>query len=301
MKILHIDTGRELRGGQFQVLLLIAGLRERGYECRLLAREGSPLYGRAREQGYDVSAATLAAVWRDSKLFDLVHAHDANSHTLCALASRRLFVVSRRVAFPVKRSPASHWKYARARRYLAVSRFVARELVLAGIRPETIDVVYDGVEEVAHTAQWEASFPAVALATSDPEKGRKIVERAAQLAGIPVVFSSDLARDFLEASMFVYITRSEGLGSAALSAMAMGVPVIASHLGGLTEVFEDCISGLFVRNEPNEIARAMRKIRENPALAATLIREGKRRVQGMFSKQHMINNTINSYKRALAG
>ena len=44
--------------------------------------------------------------------------------------------------------------------------------------------------------------------------------------------------------MFVYITESEGLGSAVLLAMAAGTPVIASRVGGLPEAIEDGVNGL---------------------------------------------------------
>src|SRR5205807_110540 len=108
------------------------------------------------------------------------------------------------------------WKYRRAARYLAVSQFVARELEAAGIRKEKIDVVYDGVEPQEGTQDWKPEYPAVALASHDVKKGRDLVEQAAEFAHVPVVFSEDLARDLRRASMFVYITRSEGLGSAVL-------------------------------------------------------------------------------------
>ena len=79
------------------------------------------------------------------------------------------------------------------------------------------------------------------------------MERAAVLGGFPVVFSADLESDLLHAAAFLYITRSEGLGSAALLAMAMGIPVVASRQGGLTEVFEDERSGLFVQNDQGKL------------------------------------------------
>ena len=301
MRILHLDTGRSLRGGQIQTLLLIDGLLELGHDCVLLAHENSPLWKAAQKAGFRTLPATLSQLWRRSAQSDLVHAHDAHAHTMAAVASRGPFVVARRVAFPVKRSLASKWKYSRPRRFLAVSRFVAGELQAAGARGEKIDVVYDGVEVSRSAEAWAASYPAVALASTDPLKCMSLVESAAQAAGIPVVFSSDLQNHLLTASMFVYITQSEGLGSAALVAMAMGVPVIASWVGGLAEVFENEVSGLFVRNERDEIARTMLRIRENPAFAATLINGGKRRVNQMFTKQHMVDSTVACYARSLAG
>ena len=41
MRVLHLDTGREMRGGQWQALRLVEGLRAGGVESTLLARAGS--------------------------------------------------------------------------------------------------------------------------------------------------------------------------------------------------------------------------------------------------------------------
>ena len=54
MRILHLDAGREMRGGQWQVLRLIEGLAAAGVESTLLAREDAPLYAAARKQGWRV-------------------------------------------------------------------------------------------------------------------------------------------------------------------------------------------------------------------------------------------------------
>ncbi len=230
----------------------------------------------------------------------IVHAHDARAHTLAALASRRRFVVSRRVSFPVRRSLASFWKYRRAARFVAVSHFVARELQAAGIPKERIDVVYDAVPAIEPLEQWQPGDPAVALASTDPQKGRDLTQKACDLAGIPVIFSDDLENDLRRASIFVYITRTEGLGSAALLAMAMGVPVVASSVGGLKELFANGVSGMLVNNNPPEIARAMRKVLEEPALAESLIANGKRRTEACFTPEHLVRGTLASYERALA-
>ena len=56
-----------------------------------------------------------------------------------------------------------------------------------------------------------------------------------------------------------------------LIAMNLGVPVIASRIEGLNEVFEDGVSGMFVTNDPHEIAGAMRRVVEHPELAHRLI------------------------------
>jgi glycosyltransferase involved in cell wall biosynthesis len=288
-----------MRGGQYQVLLLLKGLASSGHEPVLMAR--GPLASAAEAAGFTVHSAETKALWQRSKEAAIVHAHDAHAHTMAAIASRRKFVVSRRVAFPVRRSVASIWKYQRPARFLAVSHFVAKELQAAGIRKEKIDVVYDGVETATTAEPWSAANPAVALASEDPQKGRELMERAAALAGIRVLFADDLEADLRHASMFVYLTKSEGLGSAALVAMNMGVPVIASCVGGLTEVFADGLSGIFVRNEPEDIARAMRRVLDDPALAHSLCQHGRERIAEAFTKEHLVAGTLASYERALAG
>ncbi|MGA7409022.1 MAG: glycosyltransferase family 4 protein [Bryobacteraceae bacterium] len=298
MRILHIDTGTEMRGGQHQVLLLLKTLQTMGCEQSLLVRHSGPLAEMVQSAGFPVHVGGLTATWRLSRSFDIVHAHDARAHLLAAASAAR-FVVSRRVAFPVKRTPASRCKYARAARYLAVSHHVARELESAGIPQAKIDIVYDSVETQESIPAWDPTAPAVALASTDPMKGRDLVERAAHVSGVPVVFSDDLALDLRHASLFAYITRSEGLGSAALLAMSLGVPVVASAVGGLPEIVEHQQTGLLTGNEEGSIARAMRRILEEPDLALRLRTSAFAAVKERFSPEHMAQDTLASYRRAI--
>jgi glycosyltransferase involved in cell wall biosynthesis len=301
MRILHIDTGAEMRGGQRQVLLLMDQLRQAGHDVLLLATQGSPLWNSARLAEYEIYPATLRELWQRSKDVSLVHAHDARAHAKAAIAARCRFVVSRRVAFPIKRSLASAWKYRRAARYLAVSACVAAELQAAGIASGKVDVVYDAVDPVTCAQPWDARSPVVVPASRDPQKGRDLVEAAARLAGVAVVFSDTIEDDLRQASMLIYATRSEGLGSAVILAMSMGVPVIASRVGGLREVFVDGVSGVFVSNEPQDIAAAIHRVRGDPEFARALVRHGKQRVAECFTKRQLLERTLASYETMLAG
>src|SRR5438552_3198048 len=141
MRILHLDAGREMRGGQWQVLRLIEGLAAEGVESTLLARKDAPLYAAARRQGWRVEPLGLTRAVLEQRSHTLVHAHDARSHTLGTMLRSRPLVVARRVAFPV----GSAWKYGTARRYIAVSEFVKGVLIEGGVAAEKISVVYDGV------------------------------------------------------------------------------------------------------------------------------------------------------------
>jgi hypothetical protein len=293
MRILHLDAGKEMRGGQWQVLRLIGGLAAAGIESTLLARESAPLYGAARKQGWRVESLGLGRALPMARLHDLVHAHDARSHTLGALLPRIPLVVTRRVAFAV----GSRWKYGRARRYIAVSEYVKSVLVEGGVPAERVSVVYDGVP-VLEVAQGDGVLaPANA---GDPMKGAPLAEEAARLAGVALTTSADLERDLEHAALFLYITHSEGLGSGALMAMSAGVPVIASRTGGLAEIVRHGETGLLVENAPQAIAAAIRELLDDRARARAMGAEARRAVLANFTVEHMVRRTIEVYRQVLA-
>ena len=293
MRILHLDGGSELRGGQWQVLRLVEGLGAEGISSTLLCR--GALLEEARKRGLDARPLgwwRIAALARQS---DLLHAHDARSHTMALLAAAgRPLVVARRVAFPV-RSP---WKYRRAARYIAVSRYVEGVLAEGGVARERIEVVYDGVPELPEAAGPRQGVLAAALA--DPLKGRGLIRQAAASAGIEVRFSSHLEADLPAFALFVYITESEGLGSAVLLAMAASTPVIASRVGGLPEVVEDGVTGLLVENSPEAIAAAIRRLLGDSALAVAMAARARRTAAERFSVASMVRGTIDVYRKVLA-
>ncbi len=294
MVSLHIDTGREMRGGQWQALYLLRGLAAQGHSVRLLAPRDSPLLRAAAAQRLDARPLGMVALVGASYGVDLVHAHDARAHTLGLLVGKSL-VVSRRVAFPVKRGFPSHWKYQRASHFIAVSEFVKRALLDAGVDAARITVVHDGVPIPPPPDSGTRRERILALDSEDPGKCKRVIEQAAALADIPVAFSTNLARDLPEASLFVYITTSEGLGSAALLAMAHGVPVIASAVGGLPEVVEDGCTGLLTSNEPEAVARQIRRMMDDRPLALRLATRARARVEQEFSVDRMVRETLRVY------
>src|ERR1700688_4824325 len=110
---LHVDTGREMRGGQWQALYLV----ERLPEPILLAPGNAPLVQEAQEakkRKLDVRPLSFVRLVKLARQVMLTHAHDARAHTLAAMAGAAPLIVSRRVGFPVNRSLASRWKYSRA-------------------------------------------------------------------------------------------------------------------------------------------------------------------------------------------
>ena len=303
LRVLHLDSGREMRGGQRQVLLLMEELDRRGIEQTLLGRRDSPLFMAASAAGFEVAPWGVLSLRRRRRRAGLIHAHDARSHTLAALFGGRPLVVSRRVAFPAGRSPFSRWKYSRARVYLAVSEFVKRQLIAGGIAEERIMTARDAVRPLLGE-RCGGSPPErdtiVAIQSADPGKGGELIRRAAALANVQVHFSSDLAADLPRAMVFVYVSAMEGLGSAGLLAMVNGVPVVASAVGGLPEAVQDGETGILTTNEPEDIARAIGVLIGDPALARKMGERGRLRAERDFSPEAAVAVTLKAYERALS-
>jgi len=292
MRILHLDSGREMRGGQWQVLRLVEGLHTAGVESTLLARPGAPLYLAARKLGWRVEPIGLSRAVLLARRHDLIHAHDAHGHTLGAIVRGSRLAVSRRVSFAV----GSRWKYSRASRYLAVSEFVKRMLIAGGVDENKIRVVYDGVPLLEPSHGTAVMGPSNA---GDPLKGAPLAVEAASLAGMALRLSNDLERDLEHAAVFVYITHSEGLGSGALMAMSAGVPVVASNVGGLPEVIRHRENGMLVGNVVADIAAAIRELLDNPDLARRIGQAARETISRQFTVGHMVRNTMEVYRQVL--
>ena len=299
MNIVHIDTGSEMRGGQWQALYLMRGLLLRGHRIRLLAPRGSPLFQAAKSQTMDIQPLRLDSLIGSLAGFDVLHAHDARAHTIGMLSPRPL-VVSRRVAFPLGRTLGSRLKYQRAKHYIAVSEFVKSTLLEANVPADRISVVYDGVPIGPAPVRSEHRTTVLALDSGDPGKGKRIIEEAAERADVPVQFSDNLPRDLPEAALFVYITDLEGLGSAALLAMAAGAPVLASRVGGLPEIIEDGVSGLLTSNQPDAVAAQIVRLLSDRLFATRLATVARARVEQRFSIEHMVSDTIHVYEGVLS-
>ena len=160
---LHVDTARTWRGGQYQALLTVLGLRRRGQRAALAAQPRGELFRRAAEGG-DLHPLALwgdldlHAAWRLSRLVrdlapDVIHAHDAHAVAVASLArtlaGRRAappLVASRRVDFHLRGSAFSHWKYRQVDRFICASSAIRDMLAADGVPPGRTTVVHEGID-----------------------------------------------------------------------------------------------------------------------------------------------------------
>ena len=155
MRVLHVDSGREWRGGQQQVWLLCRELtRHAEVEQTLVTRLDSELARRVAANGGQVQGTAWEigldprAWWQLRRAIssfqpDVIHAHDSHALTLAAtVATGRTLIATRRVDFHVGRFGA----WGRPDRIIAVSAAVRRVLISDGIAPDAVVVIPDGID-----------------------------------------------------------------------------------------------------------------------------------------------------------
>jgi glycosyltransferase involved in cell wall biosynthesis len=93
----------------------------------------------------------------------------------------------------------------------------------------------------------------------------------------------------------------EPFGRALIEAMALGVPVIATSVGGPAEIVVDGREGyLLGPREPRAWARAIRRIAEDPERGRLMGCAGRRRVEQAFTVAHHVAAMREVYEEALA-
>jgi D-inositol-3-phosphate glycosyltransferase len=122
-----------------------------------------------------------------------------------------------------------------------------------------------------------------------------------------VIFTGAVARPQVpalirSADMVVCTPWYEPFGIAALEAMACGVPVVASAVGGLTDSIVHGTTGLLVPSrDPAALAAAARALLAEPAMRAAYGEAGARRARRWYSWPRVAAQTENVYRRLGAG
>lgn len=103
------------------------------------------------------------------------------------------------------------------------------------------------------------------------------------------------------ADLLLLTSRSEGVPQAVTQAMGMGLPVVATAVGGVPELVIHERTGLLVPPEdPTAVAQAMLRLAEDPELAARLGEAGRRHAQAEFSLDAMLDKTEHLFQALLA-
>ena len=127
-------------------------------------------------------------------------------------------------------------------RLAPANRFDALVLHVSNFRPvKRVDVALDVFRAIRRRVR--ARFILVGDGPVRPEIERRVAEYGLTGEVAFVGEEQDLVPILSAADLFLLPSAQESFGLAALEAMACGVPVVASHVGGLPEIIEDGVTG----------------------------------------------------------
>jgi L-malate glycosyltransferase len=329
LSIIHLDTEETWRGGQESLLTLARGLRARGYRQAIVCPPSSVLAERAKSAGFPIAKLGLRTA-------DIVHAHGGRALTVAfreTIGSNVPRVVTRHVAFR-PRNPWLHrvkYKWA-CDGVIAVSDAVRRGLIETGVPGAKIEVIHTGIEmpepappDKSKFGLDDSDFVVGHMGAFTKEKGQDVAVAAANLLreSMPYArfilagdgkllnemrqrapqtvtfpgFVANHAAFFGALNVFIMPSRSEAWGMAALEAMAHGVPVIASDVGGLPEIVEPGNGGWLVPpGDPAALARAITEAASSPYRLHEQGLKARKRAE-LFSVARMVEQTEAFYQR----
>ncbi len=154
---------------------------------------------------------------------------------------------------------------------------------------------------IAATALLAPEYPDLSVAIAGEGRDRGRLERRIKSTGAPVrllgrVADVDLPKLYGAGEIFVLCCRTrwagleqEGFGIVFLEAAAAGVASIAGESGGAADAVKDGTTGLVVSDpdDPKALARQLRVLLGDPALASRLGQEARRRVASEFAYEHL--------------
>ncbi|MBU0549251.1 MAG: glycosyltransferase family 4 protein [Candidatus Omnitrophica bacterium] len=92
----------------------------------------------------------------------------------------------------------------------------------------------------------------------------------------------------------------EGLGFSILEAQSRGIPVVASRVGGISEIIKDKETGiLFQPGDVDGLCSGIKQLLVDPSLGKRIIDNAKKQIKERFSLEEMLSRVEAVYKKAL--
>ena len=181
-------------------------------------------------------------------------------------------------------------------RLLVVSRLVERK---------GIGNVITAMTELPGAELVVAGGPPAAELAGDPEARRltALAERlgvARRVRLLGRVGQGDLPALYRSADLVVNVPWYEPFGIVPLEAMACGVPVVGSAVGGLLDTVDHRCSGYLVPpRDPEAVARAVGRLLDNPSLRVHMGAEAAARARQGYTWRQVARSTVEVYRRVL--
>lgn len=133
------------------------------------------------------------------------------------------------------------------------------------------------------------------------ELWRLLPEKAAQrICFAGAVAHEAIPERYQRASLFVLPSLSDAFGIPVVEAMACGLPVVGARTGGIAESVEHGRTGLLVApGDAGELAGALLRLLDDPALAAAMGRSGRVRAARLYSWDLVASDLADLYRGLL--
>jgi glycosyltransferase involved in cell wall biosynthesis len=148
--------------------------------------------------------------------------------------------------------------------------------------------------------------PYIKLIIVGEGKMRSTIENHVQKLGLSenvqfLGYQNNILEILRSMDIFVLPSLWEGMPNAILEAMAAGLPVVATNVGGTPEVVVDGETGFLVPpRDPEALANAIQRLIDDPELRKKFGQAGRERVERHFTIQETVRKTEELYLRLLA-
>jgi glycosyltransferase involved in cell wall biosynthesis len=170
----------------------------------------------------------------------------------------------------------------------------------------TSRLVYkNGVDNVIKSLQYlpENIFFLILGIGIEEKKLRKLAQNLGvrdRVKFIGFVHHKDIPVFFSVSDIFIRASRSEGFGNSFIEAMASGLPVIATPVGGIVDFISDGDTGIFVSpDNPKDISIKISSLISNKPLMEKIADNGKRLVTSKYSWNMVVSKIKEEVFRSL--
>ena len=154
----------------------------------------------------------------------------------------------------------------------------------------------------------QLKMQAEAVGSKKSEVGVNSVEESpASIIFTGKLSPEDLANEYKTANVFTLPAivdskgDTEGLGVVLIEAMELGLPIVASNVGGIPDVVIDGESGILVpEKDPVALANAFKRLAAEPSLTEHLLAGACKRINECFTWDGIIERQIDVYNKVVS-
>ncbi len=164
---------------------------------------------------------------------------------------------------------------------------------------------FDRQKDQAMLIEAFKDLPAKLMLIGDGPSLDKTKEKVAQLGMNNQVsflgFREDIAEILAEVQIYALVSNWEGLPCTIIEAMRAGLPVVASDVGGVSEIVLDGQTGYLVpRGDAQTLRRKLSYLIDNKQARISMGIMGREKYESQLTFGHMYKKTLSTYQAAIA-